>query len=141
MAIPLASSTVYLKEKLESISESERSRNIETQRLKIHDLEKTRIGISWLFRESKIGGVTSVFLPLLPAMLALWFAQAFVAGILQRHADIKEQTENAGIEISLAQNSFISLHLSFVYCKQKFQYIEGDIKNSCKRIFTDFKLL
>ena len=90
----------YLKEKLESISESERSRNIETQRLKIHDLEKTRIGISWLFRESKIGGATSVFLPLLPAMLALWFARAFVAGILQRHADMLQVLGELGLNFA-----------------------------------------
>jgi len=93
-------SVFRVKEKLESISESERSRNIETQRLKIHDLEKTRIGTSWLFRESKIGGVTSVFFPLLPAMLALGFARAFVAGILQGHADMLQILGELGLNFA-----------------------------------------
>jgi len=72
-------------------------------------------------------------------MFALGFARAFVAGILQRHADIKEQTENTGILYrKIVLYPFI---FSFVYCKQKFQYMERDMKNRCKRIFMDFKLL
>ncbi|MDI6886671.1 MAG: hypothetical protein QMD22_10125 [archaeon] len=50
----------YLKEKLNSVSESERSRDIETQKLKIHDIEG-RTGTSWLFSESKVGVVISIF--------------------------------------------------------------------------------
>lgn len=76
----------YLKEKLNSVSESELLRDIETQKLKIHDLKETRIGASWLFRESKISSVFSIFLPLLPAMFALAFARAIVT-------DIQGQTE------------------------------------------------
>lgn len=89
----------YLKEKLNSVSESELSRNIETQKLKIHDLEATRIGASWMFRESKISGVISVFLPLLPAMFALGFALAIVAGILGQ-TEVFKALENFGFNFA-----------------------------------------
>jgi hypothetical protein len=77
----------YLKEKLNSVSESERSRGIETQKLKIHDIEG-RTCTSWLFSESKIGSVISIFLPLLPAMLAFGFARFIVIDILQRQSEV-----------------------------------------------------
>ena len=74
----------YLKEKLNSVSESELSRNIETQKFKIHAITETKIGISWLLRESKISSVISIFfLPLLPAMFAFGFARAIVTAILK----------------------------------------------------------
>ncbi|MCD6455451.1 MAG: hypothetical protein J7K81_01480 [Methanophagales archaeon] len=90
----------YLKEKLNSVSESALSRDIETQKLKIHDLEETRIGASWLFRESKMSGVISVFLPLLPAMFALTFARAFVTGILLGQTEMLQALGELGLNFA-----------------------------------------
>lgn len=94
----------YLKEKLKSVSESELLRNIETQKLKIHDLEETRIGASWLFRESKISGVISIFLPLLPAMFALAFARAIVADTLQGQTEVLHGLGNLGFSLAPVLN-------------------------------------
>ena len=77
-----------LKEKLNSVSESALSRTIETQKLKIRDAEETTMGISGLFRESKISSVLSLFLPLLPAMFAWGIARAIITGILQGQTEI-----------------------------------------------------
>jgi hypothetical protein len=90
----------YLKEKLNSVSESELLRNIETQKFKIHDIEETRIGASWLFRESKISGVISIFLPLLPAMFALSFARAIVTDSLQGQTEVLHALGNLGFSLA-----------------------------------------
>jgi len=89
----------YLKEKLNSVSESERSRSIETQKLKIHDIEG-RTCTSWLFSESKIGIVISIFLPLLPAMLAFGFARFIAIDILLRQSEILQALVDLGFNFA-----------------------------------------
>lgn len=90
----------YLKEKLNSVSESELSINIETQKLKIHDIERTKIGISWLFHESRKSGIISVSLPLLPALFAYGLAQAILSGILYGQAEILHALGDLGFNFA-----------------------------------------
>ncbi|MGB2728756.1 MAG: hypothetical protein WBD09_09830 [Halobacteriota archaeon] len=86
----------YLKEKLNSVSESELSRNIETQKLKIHDIERTKIGISWLFHESKISGLISISSPLLPALFSYGVAQAILSGIFHGQGMVLQALGDVG---------------------------------------------
>jgi len=90
----------YLKEKLKTVSESELSRNIETQKLKIHDIERTKIGISWLFHESRKSGIISVSLPLLLVIFAFFFAHAILGGILHGQAEILHALGDLGFNFA-----------------------------------------
>jgi len=90
----------YLKGKLDSVSKSELTRNIETQKLKIHAIEETRIGISWLFKESKVSCVISIFLPLLPAMFAFGFARVILDNILHGQAETVQMLVDFGLNFA-----------------------------------------
>lgn len=86
----------YLKEKFNSVSESELFRTIETQKLKIHDIKRTRIGILWLFHESKKSGIISISLPLLPAIIAFSFARSIMNGIIYGQGMILQALGDVG---------------------------------------------
>lgn len=90
----------YLKERLNSVSESELSRNIETQKLKIHDIERTKIGISWLFHESKKSGMVSLSLPFLLAIIAFSFAHYILGGILQGQTEVLQMLGDVGFDLT-----------------------------------------
>ena len=111
----LKKEVAYLKEKLNSVSESELSRTIETQKLKIRDLEESTMGISGLFRESKIGSVLSLFLPLLPALFALGSAHAIVTGILRGQAEILHVLAEFGFNVAPMLNLMPPLLFIVVY--------------------------
>jgi hypothetical protein len=111
----LKKEVAYLKEKLNSVSESELSRTIETQKLKIRDIEETTMGISGLFRESKISSVLSIFLPLLPAMFALGIAHAIVTGILQGQTEILQVLAEFGFNVAPMLNLMPPLIFIVVY--------------------------
>jgi hypothetical protein len=105
----------YLKERIKSISESERSRDIETQKLKIHNIEERRIGISWLFRESKVSGAISILLPLLLAAFALGFVHSIVADILQEQAEILQALVAMGFNFAPILNMVPLIVFILVY--------------------------
>ena len=90
----------YLKEKLNSVSESELSRDIETQKLKIHGIERTKIGILWLFHESKKSGMMSIFLPLFLAIITFSFAHHILSGILQGQTEVLQMLGDVGFELT-----------------------------------------
>ena len=111
----LKKEVAYLKEKLNSVSESELSRTIETQKLKIRDIEESTMGISGLFRESKISSVLSIFLPLLPAMFALGIAHAIVTDILQGQTEILHALVEFGFNVAPMLNLMPPLLFIVVY--------------------------
>lgn len=105
----LKNEVTYLKEKIESVSDSERARDIETQKLKIHDLKETKIGIFQLFVESKLYSAISFFSPLLPALLALALTRSFVTIILQEQTEVFEALDTMGFSFTPMLNNMAPL--------------------------------
>ena len=90
----------YLKKRLNSVSESELSRDIETQKLRIQGIERTNIGISWLFHESKKSGVMSISLPFLLAIIAFRFAHSILGGILHGQGEVLQMLGGVGFDLT-----------------------------------------
>ena len=105
----------YLKQELNSVSESGLLTNIEAQKSKIDNIKNTEICISWLFHESKRGGIIAISLPLLLAISAFSFATSILSGILPGQTEALQAMSGLGFNIAPMLNKVPLIIFVIVY--------------------------
>lgn len=135
----------HLKQALHSVSESGLLTNIETQKFKIHNIEKAKISISWLFHESKRSSIIVISLPLLMAIFAFRFAQSILSGLLQGQTEALQAMSGLGFNIApmLGMMPLIVFIIVYVFGFKILSFIAGVIvkQNILKREKNKLKIL